>query len=237
MAKALSLRSHVAGVALLAWAGLAPGAAEAASFSFMGNISRDDEVQLFNFTIDNSSDVILKTLSWAGGVNAAGVTIAAGGFDPILAVFSADGTKIGSNDDGDATQVPINSGEHYDTYLALGGLAAGTYTVAVSQFDNFAGATLASAFTRANQGDFTGAEFGCTTQVSLCAVGGLPRDSHWAFDILGVDVASNPTGGDDDGTDGGSVDPGAVPIPAAFFLFGGALAGFGGLSRMKRKSA
>ncbi len=113
MTNVFSLRSRVAGAAMLFCAGLAPGAAEAASFSFVGNISRDDEVQLFNFTINNSSNVILKTLSWAGGTNADGVTIAAGGFDPILAVFSADGTKIAQIDDGATTE---NSGERLDAY-------------------------------------------------------------------------------------------------------------------------
>jgi hypothetical protein len=233
MSKAISLRSRVAGAGLLLLAGLAPGAAEAATFSFVGNISRDDEVQLFNFTIGTSSNVILKTLSWAGGTNADGVTIAAGGFDPILAVFSADGTKIGFNDDGTSSQVPQNSGQHFDTYLELGGLAAGSYTVAVSQYNNFAGATLTSPFSQQGGGEFTGAEFECVTQVSLCAIGALPRDSHWAFDILGVETASNPTGGNGNG----GTDNSAVPIPAAFFLFGGALAGVGGLSRMKRKKA
>ncbi len=231
----LSVLRSCVGAAALFLTGLAPTAAEAASFSFLGNISRDDEVQLFNFTVGSTSNVILKTLSWAGGVNADGAVIAAGGFDPILAVFGPDGTKIesGSNDDGDSSTVSVNSGRYFDTYLALSNLAAGTYTVAVSQYDNSAGTTLSDPFTRQGQGNFTGNAFGCGESITFCASGALARDSHWAFDILGVVVASNPTGGNGNGNGNGN--PGDVPLPAAFFLFGGALAGFGGLSRMKRK--
>jgi hypothetical protein len=225
-----SLRAPAFGAALSLFACFAATNADAATFSFVGNINSDDEVQLFNFTIANSSNVILKTLSWAGGVNAEGDAIAAGGFDPILAVFGPDGTKINDNDDGNSSQVPQNSGEFFDTYLELGSLAAGTYTVAVTQFDNFAGSTLASAFSRAGQGNFTGAVFGCTTQVLLCAVGGLPRDSHWAFDILGVDVASNPTGNGN----GNPPPVGDVPVPGAVWLLGSALAMLGGLRRFRK---
>jgi hypothetical protein len=229
-----SKRIHVAVAAMLLFAGVSSVAADAASFSFVGNISRDDEVQLFDFTIGTSTNVIFKTLSWGGGTNGNGVTIDAGGFDPILTVFSADGTKIDSNDDGTSSQVFEDNGRFGDSYLTILKLAGGTYTVAISQSNNTPGATLTDPFSRQDDGDFTGAEFGCNVIViSLCASGGLPRDSHWAFDILGVNVASNPTGGNGNG----GIDNSAVPIPAAFFLFGGALAGVGGLSRMKRKKA
>ncbi len=76
--------------------------------------------------------------------------------------------------------------------------------------------------------------------VSLCAQGGLPRDAHWALDLINVDDASRVVVGGNGGSAGGNNgggDVSGVPIPAAFFLFGGALAGFGGLSRMKRKKA
>src|SRR5581483_11751703 len=113
--------------------------ASADNFSFQGSFTADDKVQLFHFTVGATSDVVLRTWSYAGGVDAAGDTIPEGGFDPILAVFDSTGAKIGQNDDGDAN-VPADSvtGSQFDTYLELTTLSAGTYTVSVMEYDNFA---------------------------------------------------------------------------------------------------
>ncbi len=54
---------------------------QAADFSFRGNFSTDDEVHLFNFSVGATSTVTLKTLSYAGGTQADGTVISAGGFD------------------------------------------------------------------------------------------------------------------------------------------------------------
>ena len=64
----------------------------AADFSFTGNFNLDNDVQLFNFSVGAPSTVTLRTWSYAGGINAAGQTIARGGFDPIQAVFNSTGT-------------------------------------------------------------------------------------------------------------------------------------------------
>jgi len=66
------------------------GVASASSFSFSGTFTQDDQRQLFLFTAP-SSDVLLRTWSYAGGTDAAGGIVAPGGFDPALALFDATG--------------------------------------------------------------------------------------------------------------------------------------------------
>jgi hypothetical protein len=173
-----------------------------ANFSFTGSFVNDNDVQLFNFTVGAASpDVILRTWSYAGGVNAAGETIAEGGFDPILAVFNGAGTFINQNDDGGA-HVAADSitGAHFDTYLDLGALAVGSYTVSVMQYNNFAnGPALANGFAK------DGAANIAFTHTLFGHPGGLfwdatdhERTANWAFDILGVQQATQngvPDGG------------------------------------------
>ena len=159
----------------------------------------------------------------SGGVDAAGVTIPRGGFDPILALFDSTGAEINQNDDGGAN-VPADAvtGKHYDTYLQST-LAPGTYTVSVMEFDNFAiGPNLSDGFTRTGQGDFTAA-FGCS-EGKFCDVSGVSagnsRNGNWEFDILGMNSASTTTGGS------------TVPEPASVGLL---LLGAGGLAFARKK--
>ncbi|HEX3685924.1 MAG TPA: DVUA0089 family protein [Bryobacteraceae bacterium] len=201
---------------------LAASAAMADNFSFQGTFTSDDNVQLFNFTVGASSTVTLQTWSYAGGVDAAGVTIPRGGFDTILALFNSAGVEINQNDDG-GSNVPADSvtGEHYDTYLQST-LTPGTYTVSVMEYDNFAvGPNLSNGFTRTGQGDFTAA-FGCS-EGKFCDVSGVAagnsRNGNWEFDILGVNSAT---------TTGGST----VPEPASVGLL---LLGVGGLAVARKK--
>lgn len=170
---------------------LAASLASAANFSFQGTLTRDDEVQLFTFSVGSTSAVTLRTWSYAGGVNAAGTTIARGGFDPILALFNSSGVLIDQNDDGGAA-VPADSvtGENFDTFLQSS-LSPGTYTVSVMQYDNFAnGPNLSDGFGDTGNPTFTSA-FGCSNG-RFCDVDASNRTGAWAFDILGVDTASVP---------------------------------------------
>lgn len=213
----------IAGVA--AGALLASGAASAEDYSFTGHFSADDDVQLFNFTAGGTSSVVLRTWSYAGGTNAAGDTIARGGFDPILALFDGTGAYVSHNDDGGCGYVAHDSvtGACWDTYFTAT-LAAGNYTVAVMQYDNFAiRPNLSDGFQRTGEGNFTAGW--CSGGAGIfCDVNGDARDSHWAFDILGVEGAS-------------VVPPnGAVPEPATWAML---ITGFGlvgGMARRQQKA-
>jgi hypothetical protein len=178
------------------------------NYSFTGNLNGDDDVQLFHFSVAQTSNVTLRTWSYAGGVNAAGDTIARGGFDPILGLFDSAGLRINQNDDGGYPLVAADSvtGKYWDTYLTSL-LDAGSYTVAVMQYRNFAPLHLSDPFPGSNTTNYRD-------------ISGNVRNSSWAFDILNVETA----------------DVVSVPEPAVLSLFGLGLVGLG-FMRRKQKQA
>lgn len=183
------------------------GVASASSFSFSGTFTQDDQRQLFLFTAP-SSDVLLRTWSYAGGTDAAGGIVAPGGFDPALALFDATGgfttssLLVDSNDDGAGVAVDPVTGNAYDSLLELFGLDPGhTYALVLTQSNNFAnGPTYGDGFLQDGTGNFTAANCGGTTP--FCESLGVYRNGSWEVDIVGVGTAAE-TG---------------VPEPAAFLL-------------------
>ncbi len=176
---------------------LIAGSAYAASFSFVGSIPQDDYVQLFNFSISAPTVVIARTWSFAGGTNAAGQVISAGGFSPVLSLFDATGSQdllqldwSGGQGAGPRAIDPI-SGYAWDSYMSPS-LNAGSYILALSEDDNVPnGPTFADGFSRTGQGNFTGPNF--TGQPgSFILVDGSQRTNGWAVDIIGADSAEVP---------------------------------------------
>ena len=203
---------------------LAAHPVSAADFSFTGNFTQDDDVQAFSFTVGSASNVTLLTWSYAGGTNAAGDTIARGGFDPILALFDSTGALVGQNDDGTSSQVPADAltGANFDTFFQAT-LAAGTYLVTIMEYDNFAnGPNFSNGFIRAGDGNFTAGN-GCPDNLAafndVSGLAGCGRDSHWAFDLLNVNDAIVV----------------GTPEPGTLALVGVGLAAFG-IARRRRSA-
>jgi hypothetical protein len=195
---------------------LSSAVCQASDFSFTGNFSTINDVQLFTFTVGAGSNVVLRSFGYAGGTNAAGTVIARGGFDPILALFQGTGAsavEIGQNDDGGCGTVAADAvtGNCYDTYLAVNGLTPGAYTVSIQDYANFAiGPTLGAGFTG---GALNGGTFIDFT--------GNNRTSQWAFDVLGVQSATTPP---------------PVPEPSSIALLGSGALGLANLVRRRMKS-
>jgi hypothetical protein len=187
----------------------------AANFSFTGSFANDNDVQFFNFSVGAPSTIILETFSYAGGTNAAGTVIPAGGFDPNLSVFDTTGLLIGVNGDGAGVPVDPVTGNAFDALLQfISTLSPGTYRVALTQYDNSAnGPTLADGFHEDGNPIFTGAMFGCGDGILFCDASPAIRTNQWALDILNVASA------DEVGA--------ATPLPAALPLFATGLGALG----------
>lgn len=215
-----------AGLALLA------GAAYAATrdYSFTGNFSGDADSATFGFTIDAPSDVTLRSYSYAGGTNADRTVIPAGGFDPILALWTDSGGFIQEYDDGPGA-VPADpvTGAEFDSNLLLTNLAAGSYIASITQYDNFhAGPNLSDGFHKSDP-FFTGPAFGCSNG-QFCDAGGNNRTNFWAFDVSGVDSATA-------GPPPPPQQPSTVPLPAGLPLLLSGILGLGLAARRKKKRA
>lgn len=138
------------------------GAAYSANLSFTGNLNDANDTPSFFFTADGTSTVDIRSYSYAGGVNAEGTTIAAGGFDPILTLFDA-------SDNFFLEQEDIGLG-NLDFQVSQV-LPAGNYRAVISAFANFANQpNFAAGFN--NTGDFFG------------------QTSAYAFDIQGVNQSA-----------------------------------------------
>ncbi len=153
--------------------------AHADSVSYVGSLDPADpnSVALFSVTLVAPSDLNIQTWGYGGGINAAGDTIAEGGFDPYVSLFAGDGdsaTFVAANDDGLCP--PGNeSVACHDSTLNLDNLAAGSYIVALTVFGN---SSFAENFGSGSLGDgFIGlADY-------FDQASGLIRAAHYAIDI------------------------------------------------------
>ncbi len=167
--------------------------ASAWAFSFQGEFQQDNDVQLFALTLEKPAQVDLRTYSFNGGTNNDGAEIPDGGFDPILTLFDSSGNKVAFHDDIDEPTAELDARLGPD----LGVLSAGTYTLALTMYDNFAGNRLADGF------QFDGTPQFCDPIEDDCG------DRRWAVDILGADAAAPLA---------------AIPLPSNIGLLGIGLA-------------
>jgi len=189
---------------LLTFFALAP-LASAGTISYTGTFSNSEDVFETTFDLTSPETVTLQTYGFGGGVNAAGTTIAPGGTDPFLAIFSGAGPDAGILTDGSGnpfgTSLVLGNYASFqgcppagaetiggspqcgDITMTLDSLAAGTYTVVLSDGQYIANAvydngTLGEGFT-----DFTGGVF-CNIEIN--GVDCPNTSGAYALDITGV---------------------------------------------------
>lgn len=111
---------------------------QAANFSFSGNLSANDDVRFFSFTLAATAPVTLATQSFGSG-----------GFDPVLSLFDSSGALTGFSDDN-LTTGSLDA-------LIQQSLVAGSYTLALTQALNYpAGLNLAQGFIGSGVQNFGG---------------------------------------------------------------------------------
>ena len=195
--------------------------------SYTGNLPDPDSTVFLNLNLAAPGNVTLQTYGFGGGSNAAGTAIAPGGFDPFVGLFSGSGDgAVFINGTSDiltnfspgcppAGLVAIGSvsGQCGDVNLTFAGLAAGSYTVLLSDgaylpnaVFEAAGGTLGDGFT-----DLTGGVFQTCVDQNNCN----SDTGSWALDISAPAVSN-------------------VPEPASGALAGTALVVLYGVSRIRR---
>jgi hypothetical protein len=173
---------------------------------------------LFHFdgNIANHNDVVTVSFSLAN--DATNVRLwtdsfhSGANFDPITALWNETTGQLISENDDDPSIAPGQTS--YDSGFSLPSLLAGNYFFTVATYNNFAsGTNIANGF-----------NFDAQSPISLALwnqpSSNLNMGTFWSVNIDGVDAATTVS---------------AVPVPAAIWLFGSAIAGFVGASR--RKSA
>jgi hypothetical protein len=187
------------GTVIIGWA--AAGFADTVSYT--GTLAGPEDSFTTTVNVAGDGTVTLQTYGFGGGVNGAGSTIAAGGFDPFVGLFSGTGDGAvfvdGTSDIltnytpgcPPAGTVTIGSvpGQCGDVNLQFTGLAAGTYTVVLSD-----GAYLPAALFEDPGGtlgddffDLTGGAFQTCYDADNCN----DDTANWALDVTtaGASVA------------------------------------------------
>ena len=155
-------------------------AASAGNFSVTGTFTKDNQFAGYSFTLAAPGTVSLVSLGYAGGVNSAGAIIARGGFDSFLSIYDSAGLNIALNDDSALSTADAVSGQRYDANWTAA-LAAGTYSVYISQYNNAGPAQLPGYFGFQGQPNFRN---------GFVDFSGSQRNGDYALDIRGVDSIS-----------------------------------------------
>jgi len=166
-----------------------------ADFSYVGTIKQDDEQRQFNFTLAQPATVIIRTYSYAGGLNAAGTAVPRGGFDPTLSVFDSSGNLFAVNRDGACSNVATDlvTAFCFDSYIQQQ-FPAGTWQVVLTQSENLPnGEALSDSFAYAGAGNFTADPDG-GSNVGFWDFFPNQRTGSFAVDIKGVDSSQTPIG-------------------------------------------
>jgi len=196
-----------------------------ADIDYIGAFTKDNDVLRVDFTVDTARSVTFFTSSWDDG-----------GFDPVLTLWNSAGNFIldwddSGTDNGTALSNGVSYGYGFSDVFCVQTLAAGSYSVTITQWDNYANRpNLADGFIYDLEPHFTFV-MGLGTQPDFN--GSL---STWFDDPETPEY--DPTGIEDPRTGAlafhvVNVNAAPVPVPASLLLFGSALAGLIGVKRRK----
>ena len=166
----------VAGIFLL----LGVTAARGSTITFSGVFGADDDVVVFNYSVNNDANVEIFTTSFAGG-----------GFQPLLALFRPDGlllfTVDGSTDPNCGARGSDPTFGCWDASTTWFSQAGTEYTVALTQSGNDAlGPTLADGFREQGNPHFT-ASNGPDANATFVMTGPNYRTGNWALTFQSAD--------------------------------------------------
>jgi hypothetical protein len=172
---------------------LVPPPARAASVTLQGTIGTDDAIQLFNVTVATAGLVDIRSYGYAGGVTSTGALAQRGGFDTILTLFDSAGLFLADNDDGAGAAADPLTGLAADARITAN-LAAGSYIVALTQYDNFAaGFNLSDGFFETGHPNFTadpaftiGGSCAGNLFRDISGTAGNCRTGNWTLDFVNV---------------------------------------------------
>lgn len=181
-------------LATLLLLGVLSNIAQAALINFEGDIEFHNDIVQIDFTLNQDvNNIRVWTDSYQSGVN----------FDPITALWAADGALIREDDDNSGINPSTQT--NFDSGFELSFLAAGDYIFTIATYDNFAqGSMLSDGFLFDSQAPI---ELSVWNQPA----NSVNMGSYWRVWLDGVDAAANPN------------DPSPVPAPSSILLFGLAL--------------
>jgi hypothetical protein len=208
--------------------------------SYTGTLASPEDTAIYTVTLTGESNLTLQTWGFGGGTNAADQTIEAGGTDPFVAVFAGTGDTASILTDGigdpygtslalsnygnpdfmgcpPAGTVNIGGSDTCgDITMTIPTLAAGMYTVVLSDGNYIAGAVFDDGTLGEGFADLTGGAF-CNLLIN--EVGCPSSSGAYAIDI-DVQPAVSSVGG--------------APEPGALSLFGIGLVALGGMAKHSR---
>jgi len=156
--------------------------AQALDFDFSGTFTYDNDIGLATFTVGSTSTVKIFTSSWQ-----------AGGFDPILTLWNSSGNFVHEQDDSmygagiAASNSVTYSYGAWDSFFSYT-LAAGTYTVSIAQYNNYAaGTNLSNGFQEDGNPNFT-FDYGWGAQPYFNGIQNDfdARTGNWALHVINV---------------------------------------------------
>jgi hypothetical protein len=186
---------------------LTPTAVQASFISYTGTLTSSTDVVEDTFTLTSPATIGLQTWSFGGGTNAAGNLILPGGTDPFLGIFSGTGasatilTDSAGNPYGTSLDLsnygspdflgcppagaPVIGGSPQcgDITITLTSLAAGTYTVILTDGQYVPQAVFDNGMLGEGFNDFTGGGF---CNIAINGVNCPNTSGAYAFDITGL---------------------------------------------------